>query len=282
MIKTRVLRNMLNAERLIQVVGAHDALSARLIEEAGFDAVWASGFGISAVHALPDANILTMTQYLQAAYIMNCATTIPIIADCNDGYGSINNVIHLTKEYERHGIAGICMEDKTFAKTNSFSKGDQNLVDVREFSEKIRAAKTSQIDPDFVVIARVEALIANKGLDETLTRALAYEESGADAILIHSKANGLHEIKQFMSQWCSKTPIIVVPTTYPRVTAQELETLGIQVVIYANQVLRRSIRSMREILATLRDTGNLISIENTIATLDEVFELQRLNEWINL
>src|SRR5262245_38106102 len=137
--KTEKFRQLLNSKRLCRLVGAHNGLSARLVQGAGFDGVWASSLEISASYALPDASILTMTQFLQAADMMNCATTITVIADCDSGYGNINNVIHLVNEYERHGIAGICIEDKLFPKANSFDPGRQTLAPIEEFAKKIRA-----------------------------------------------------------------------------------------------------------------------------------------------
>lgn len=142
--KAKKLRELLYSNQVVRVMGAHNGLSAKLAEQAGFHAIWASGLEISASYAVPDANILTMTENLQAAVVMNESTSIPIICDCDSGYGSVNNVIRMVKEYERNGIAGICIEDKQFPKLNSFVKGSQKLADIDEFSNKIRAAKDVQ------------------------------------------------------------------------------------------------------------------------------------------
>src|SRR5262249_1405037 len=155
---------------------------------------------------------------LQSTDIMNCATSIPVIADCSSGYGGVNNVIHLVREHERLDIAGVCIEDKIFPKTNSFSKGDQSLTTVRDFVAKLSAPKACRRDPDFNIIARVESFIAGRPVGEAIERASAYEEAGADAIVIHSRANTPHEIEQFMKSWRGRKPIIVIPTTYPSVT----------------------------------------------------------------
>lgn len=282
MTKRKILRKLLESKSLVKIVGAHNGLSARLAEEAKFDGVWASSLEISATYALPDANILTMSQYLQAADIMNCATNIPVIADCNEGYGGVNNIIHTVREYERHGIAGICIEDKVFPKINSFSNQKQKLVSIEEFAEKVYAAKKNQTDPDFVVIARVEALIAGKGVEEAIQRAIAYEKAGADAILIHSKAKTSEEISQFMKYWNHKKPIIAIPTTYPTTPSKDLERMGIKVLIYANQGLRSYIKSLKETFQELSSSGELINIENKIASLDEVFALQQIDKWENI
>ena len=172
--------------------------------EAGFDGVWASGLEISASYGLPDANILTMSEYLERATEMNEATSLPVIADCDTGYGNVNNVIHMVEKYEKAGIAAICIEDKLFPKVNSFIEGRQDLADIEEFCGKIRAVKNTQKNPDFMVIARVEALIAGWGMKEALKRATAYAESGADAILIHSKKRDNKEILEFCKKFKKK------------------------------------------------------------------------------
>jgi len=280
--KSKTLRKLLAGPEFVRIIGAHDGLSARLIEDAGFDAIWASSLGISAVHALPDADILTMTQYLQATDIMNAAVRLPILADCNAGFGNVNNIVHLIHEYERHGIAGVCIEDKVFPKTNSLSRGNQLLISTNEFVDKLRHARLSRSSRDFVLVARVEALIADLGLDEALERALAYTGAGADAIVIHSKATGPEEVKQFMSRWPGHVPVIVIPTMYPNVEVQELRSLGVQAAIYANQGLRVSIRGMKQVFTKLYSSTSPACVENEIATLEEVFQLQRVNDWINI
>ena len=280
--KARRIRALLDSSNLIRLAGAHDGLSAKIVEGAGFDAVWASGFELSASYGVPDASILTMTQFLQSAYVMNCSTKVPVIADCDSGFGQVNNVISLVREYEQHGIAGICLEDKTFPKSNSFSASEQTLAPVEEFAEKIRAAKSTQADPDFIVIARTEAFIAGHKLEEALKRAYTYEEAGADLIAVHSRQKTSIEIEQFMKEWPNKTPIVVIPTTYPQITLEDLERLGIRMVIYANHGLRSAIRSMKNNLEELYRTGDLVSIEGKIATIDEVFELQGVNEWLDV
>ncbi|MCY8786202.1 phosphoenolpyruvate mutase [Bacillus spizizenii] len=272
--KAEKLRELLYSNQVVRVMGAHNGLSAKLAEQAGFHAIWASGLEISASYAVPDANILTMTENLQAAVVMNESTSIPIICDCDSGYGSVNNVIRMVKEYERNGIAGICIEDKQFPKLNSFVKGSQKLADIDEFSNKIRAAKDVQKNPDFIVIARIEALIAGQGMDEALNRAYAYEAAGADAILIHSKENQPNEIKEFVKQFTGAVPIVIVPTTYPHITVKEMELLGINMVIYANHGLRSSIKAMQETFSQILLDGNTVGVEDNIVSMKTVFELQ--------
>ena len=272
--KSRKLRKLFERQGLIVVMGAHNALGAKLVSRAGFDAVWASGLEISTSYGLPDANILTMTDLLNAASSMNEAVDIPIIADCDTGFGNSNNVIHMVRKYESAGIAAVCIEDKLFPKVNSFITGRQELASIGEFVGKIMAGKNAQSSKDFMLIARVEALIAGWGQDEALKRAHAYVEAGADAILIHSKAKDSGEIKRFCRLWDNRAPLVVIPTTYPMIHIDELKKLGIKMVIYANQGLRAAIKAMDQTFKEIKKTGALITVNDKIASLDDIFELQ--------
>jgi phosphoenolpyruvate phosphomutase len=275
--KAGLLRNLLEGERLVVAAGVNDGLSAKLAERHGFHALWASGLGISAAHAVPDASILSMAEFLQAAAIMNEACGLPVIADCDSGYGNIHNVQRMVDQYERAGIAGVCIEDQIFPKRNSLDQdGAQVLLPMDEFGIKIRAAKRAQASEDFVVIARVEALIADRGQEEAYQRASAYAEAGADVILIHSRKTHPGEIAEFASRWDLDVPLAVVPTNYPSVTMGELEELGIRIVIYANQALRASVRASDDALRSIMDMQSSSGIEDRLASVEEIFELQEV------
>jgi len=276
--KLKKLRELFKRDGVIQVMGAHNAMGAKLAEKAGFDCVWASGLEISTSCGVPDANILTMTDFLNAASSMNEAVSIPIVADCDTGFGNSSNVIHMVRKYEAAGIAGVCIEDKLFPKVNSFVSGRQELALIAEFVGKILAAKNSQNSKDFMVIARVEALIAGWGQEEALKRANAYAEAGADAILIHSKAKDVGEIKEFIGRWERKTPLIVIPTTYPKVKTDELKSMGVKMVIYANQGIRSAIKAMEETFTEIKKKGGLGTVDDRIAPLRDVFELQGMSQ----
>jgi phosphoenolpyruvate phosphomutase len=260
---------------IITVVGAHDAISAKLIELAGFDGVWASGFGISAAQqCTPDASVLTMTESLQVTKAMCEATGVPVIADCDNGFGNAINVMRTVTEYELAGVAGICIEDNIFPKRCSFYSGvKRDLVSVEEHVGKIRAAKKAQRNRDFVLIARTEAFIAGWGKGEALKRARAYAEAGADAILVHSKASTFDELKDFAASWDLPSPLVVVPTIFSGVSLQELEEAGFKMVIFANQILRSSIHAMKETLKILRQIGQAQAVEDRIVPLEEVYDL---------
>jgi phosphoenolpyruvate phosphomutase len=268
------LRALLRRPGPALVLGAHDALSAKLAEEIGFDAIWASGFGISAVHAMPDANILTMSETLDAVRRMSDAVQIPVIADCDNGFGNAINVIRTVSEYERAGVAGLCIEDNIFPKRCSFYAGvKRELVPTDEHARKIQAAKAAQRDPDFVVIARTEAFIAGWGTQEALDRARAYADAGADAVLVHSKLSTFDELRDFTTAWDGRCPLVAVPTTYAGVTAYDLAAAGFKLVIFANQALRAAVKAMRQALVTLKQEARPAAVDDQIATLSEIYEL---------
>jgi len=272
--KAKALKRMFKEKGIIRIVGAHDGLSAKLVEKNGFDGVWASGLEISTSFAVPDANILTMSEYLEVAKTMNDAVSLPIVADCDTGYGNSNNVMYMVKKYESAGIAAVVIEDKQFPKVNSFIPGRQELAPVSEFVGKIMAAKSVQVNPNFMVIARVEALIAGWGQEEALRRANTYVDAGADAIIIHSKSKTPDEISQFIHAWNNRAPLVVIPTTYSSITVDELEKLGVKMVIYANHGIRASIKAMDRIFEAIYNYGTTKPIEGEIASMEEVFELQ--------
>ena len=274
-----ILRTKLKENSILKVAGAFDAMSAKLVELSNFDAVWAGSFAISATHALPDASILTMTEFLSAASSMADACSIPIIADCDTGFGGPSNVSHLVKKYESAGIAAICIEDKIFPKQNSLlENGKQELLSEKDFVAKIIAAKTAKNNPNFMIIARIEALIAGHGIEEALKRATAYEIAGADAILIHSKQNTPDEVFEFCNTWNGNIPIIAIPTTYPTVTLDELQNNNIKMVIYANQSLRAAHWAMLDHLKQLSTAKSLSDVKTNLTTMEDIFHLQEMYE----
>jgi len=278
MTKAEKLRRLFKSNRLIRVAGAHNGVSAKLVEANGFDAVWASGFEISTSHAVPDASILTMSELLEAARNMNESTTIPVIADCDSGFGEVRNTKYMVRKYEAAGIAAVCIEDKRFPKLNSFVNGDQSLVSIDEFVEKLHGAKKAQTSPDFMVFARIEAFIAGLGIDEALARAHAYADAGADAILIHSKKRTSEQVFEFAHAWRNRIPTVIVPTTYYEVTTSDLEQVDVSMVIYANHAMRAAIKAMDQTLAGIIRTGTVSTVEQDIASMERVFELQGIVE----
>ena len=275
MSRSDILRNELESKSILKVGGAFDAMSAKLVENSGFDAIWAGSFGISATHALPDASILTMTEFLNVASNMEEACNIPIIADCDTGFGGPSNVSHMVKKYEKVGIAAVCIEDKTFPKQNSFLENNkQELLSEKEFVAKIIAAKEAKENSNFMIIGRTEALISGLGMKEAVKRANAYEKAGADAILIHSKQDSPEEIFEFSESWGGTLPLVVVPTSFPTVKIDELISHKIKMVIYANQTLRATHAIISKVLEQLKNSASISDLSIDMTSMQEIFQLQ--------
>ena len=272
-------RSVLAISNPSRVAGVHDALGGVLAEQAGFDAVWSSSLEVSAVRCLPDASLLTMTEYLEAASNIQKALHIPVIADCDTGYGNAMNVTHMVHEYEGAGITAVCLEDKLFPKLNSFAKGDQTLLPKTEFAHKIASAKRAQRTADFFVIARTEALISGLPLQDALDRCHAYVNAGADAVLVHSKSPNNKQIIGFLDAWERRSPVVVLPTTYPDWHIDDVAKAGVSVVIYANQGLRATVSALRNAYGEIIDRGDSTTLEASIASVADVFSLQRLADW---
>jgi len=277
MLTSEILQKELRTKPILKVGGAFDAMSAKLIEINGFDAIWAGSFAISATHALPDASIMTMTEFLAVASNMVESCKIPVIADCDTGFGGPSNISHMIKKYENSGIAGVSIEDKIFPKQNSLlENGRQELISEKEFVAKIIAAREAKQNKEFMIIARTEALIAGMGMNEALKRAHAYEDAGADAILIHSKKNTPDEIFEFSDMWNGNIPLVVVPTSYPSVNLDELVSHKIRMVIYANQSLRVAHAAMSRVLQEINKTKSLTDVKEKMSTMEQIFELQEM------
>ena len=277
--KTTQLRNLINSNQLESIMEAHNALSAKIVEETGFKGIWGSGLSMSAALGVRDNNEASWTQVLEVLEFMSDATTIPILLDGDTGYGNFNNARRLVKKLEQRDIAGVCIEDKLFPKTNSFIRGEaQPLADIDEFCGKIKAMKDTQEDEDFVVVSRVEAFIAGWGLKEALKRADAYRLAGADAVLIHSKRSDISEIKAFMTEWDNRHPVVIVPTKYYTAPTDQFRELGVSLAIWANHNLRASIKAMQETSSQIYRDESLIRVENAVSPLNEVFRLQSEEE----
>ena len=273
--KSKMLRELINSKSIRFILEVHDGISASIVEEAGFPGIWASGLAISATLGVRDSNEASWTQILEIVEFMSDCTSIPILVDGDTGYGNFNNARRFVRKLEQRGIAGVCIEDKSFPKTNSFIAGEkQQLASISEFTGKLKAIKDYQHDPDFVIVARTEAFITGMGLDEALKRATAYREAGADAILVHSKKNNPEEIISFMGMWDNKCPIVIVPTKYYATPTKVFKDLGISTVIWANHSIRSSVAAMQKNAKEIFNEENLRSVEDTISPLSEIFRLQ--------
>jgi phosphoenolpyruvate phosphomutase len=274
------LRQAMAARPLLQVMAAHSPLSAKLAQEAGFDGLWASGFELSALYALPDVSLVSMTQHLDMVRAMAGAVDLPIIADIDTGFGNAVNVDHAVRQYERAGAAAVAIEDKRFPKVTSLAEGArQDLVGVAEFEGKLAAALAARRSADFLIIARTEALIAGLGDAEALRRAHAYAAAGADLILVHSKAGTPAEIERFVHAWDGPAPLVLVPTAYPELTAARIEALGkVKLVIWGNHAIRAAIGAMRTVFARIVADGGIQHVSADLPSVEEVFALQGMDE----
>lgn len=277
--KTTQFRRLLAGDGLEFLLEAHNGISARIGEEAGFKGLWAGGLCMSAQYGVRDSNEMSWTQVLDMLEFMADATRIPILLDGDTGYGNFNNVRRLVRKLEQRGIAAVCIEDKLYPKTNSFIDGDkQELAEIDEFCSRIKAGKDAQADDEFAIITRVEAFIAGWGLGEALRRAEAYHEAGSDGILIHSALNTATEVLAFKKEWADRSPVVIVPTKYYATPTDVLREAGFSIAIWANHVLRAAMVAMKACAATLAAEQNLLSIEDEIAPVKEIFRLQGASE----
>jgi phosphoenolpyruvate phosphomutase len=267
------LRRLLESRDLTFLIEAHSGLSAKIVEKAGFLGIWASGLSISAMLGVRDNNEASWTQVLDVLEFMADATRVPILADSDTGYGNFNNVRRLVRKLCQRDIAGICIEDKLFPKSNSFVSERQPLADVDEFCGRIKAGKDSQTDNDFSIVARTEALVSGHSLDEALRRAESYHAAGADAVLVHSKQSSATEILAFMAQWDKRCPVVIVPTTYHATPTEVFRRAGISTVIWANHLVRASITAMQETAQQIFADQSLHEVEGRVAPLHEIFGL---------
>jgi phosphoenolpyruvate phosphomutase len=280
--KAQKLRDLLSSNQLEFIMEAHSGLSAKIVEEAGFKGIWASGLSMSAVHGVRDNNELSWTDVVNALKFMSNATTIPILLDADTGYGSFNNFVQLLQELVKHDIGGVVIEDKIFPKTNSFINGEkQELANIVEFSRKITAGRDyleANGHEEFVICARLESFITGLGAGDAMRRARSYAEAGADAILCHSKLADSSEIDMFVEAWklspYAHVPVIIVPTKYYKVPTQHFSDIGVSLIIWANHNLRSSIKSMQETTQQIFADSSLINVEQNVAKLEEVFRLQ--------
>jgi phosphonopyruvate hydrolase len=275
---TVALRRLLNKSKPAIAMASHNPLNANLAAEAGFNAVWVSGFELSASYAVPDASLLPMSTHLEMTRSIAESIpdeTFPIVVDVDTGFGNAINVAYIIPRFEAAGAAAVVIEDKHFPKDSSLrANGRQELVTVEEFQGKIAAAKA--LSHSMLIIARTEALIAGLGQEEAQRRARAYVEAGADAILIHSKKSTPEEILSFCRAWPDEqVPLVLVPTSYPQLSFTDIAALGkVGLIICGNHAIRACVASMRNVFGRILKDGGLAGVEEDIASVSDIFELQ--------
>src|SRR5688572_11774889 len=261
---TTKLRELIKTRTALLVPGCYNALSARIFEHVGFPAVYMSGYGTSlALLGMPDAGLATATEmHLNARYIAN-AVKVPVIADCDNGYGNAINVIRTVREYIQTGVAGIHIEDQVMPKRCGHVAGKQ-VVSLEEAVGKYRAADAArrELDPDFVLIARTDARGARGGsLDDAITRANAYLDAGADMAFVEGPTS-VDEVRRVCRE--VKGPIFYNQTgVSPRLSREQMQELGIAIAILPGAALRATVKAVYDLAAALRDRGPEAEVELT-------------------
>ena len=252
--RMKTLRRLIDVKPIVRILEAHNGLTGQIVEKTSiekngkkieFDGIWESSLTDSTAKGKPDTELVDFTSRFNTIEEILEVTTKPIIVDGDTG-GRIDHFKFRVKTLERLGVSAIIIEDKIGDKRNSlFEKTiDQQQDSIKDFSRKIHEGKLSQVTTDFMIIARVESLILGKGMDDALKRADAYVAAGADGIMIHSKERDGKEIIEFCENFQNKVPLVVVPSTYAHMTESELKDLGVNVVIYANHLLRSAYPAM--------------------------------------
>ena len=285
-VRMKSLRRLIAAKPVVRIMEAHDALCGLIIEHLEvekdnvlrtFDGIWSSSLTDSTSKGKPDIEAVDLTTRLQdVTNILEC-TTKPIIFDGDTG-GKIEHFVFTVRTLERLGISAVIIEDKVGLKKNSLfgTAAKQELDTIEHFCDKIRAGKGAQVTPDFMIIARIESLIAGHSMEEALERADAYVKAGADGIMIHSKNKSGEDIHEFITRFRQvhhRIPIVVVPTTYDHVTDTELSEWGANVVIYANHMLRSAYPAMKNCARTILEHGRALEVRDLCMPIKEILEL---------
>jgi 2,3-dimethylmalate lyase len=271
--KTGVLRKLIRRKEFLLMPGCFNALSARLVEQAGFPAVYISGAGVASNFlGYPDIGLASMAEVLENARNIAQVTNIPAICDADTGFGNAVNVIRTVRDFEHAGIAGIQLEDQAIPKKCGHTEG-KLLVSKGEMVQKIKAAVDARKDRDFVLVIRTDAIAVN-GIEDALDRALAYEEAGADVIFVEAPQN-IEQMKRItraikapllanMVEGGGKTPIL------PK---GELEALGFKIAIYPTALWMASIKAMQEVLQVLKKDGTSLPYAEHMVSFQEMFEI---------
>ncbi len=285
-VRMKRLRRLIASKPVVRIMEAHDGLCGLIIEnleveEGGkrkaFDGMWSSSLTDSTSKGKPDIEAVDLTTRLQDLNnILEC-TTKPIIFDGDTG-GKIEHFVFTVRTLERHGISAVIIEDKIGLKKNSLFGTDaiQTQDSIEHFCEKIRAGKNAQVTKDFMIIARIESLIAGKPISDALERGFAYVDAGADGIMIHSKDKSGEDIKEFIIEFRKKhpkIPIVVVPTTYNQIYEKELAEWGANIVIYANHMLRAAYPAMKKAAETILVNERAKEASPLCMPIKEILEL---------
>ena len=284
--RTSKLKRLLNAKKIVKIIESHNSLTGLIIENltvtkknhtVEFDAMWSSSLTDSATKGKPDNQAVDYSSRISSLNYMLDVTTKPVIFDADNG-GQLEHLSYLTRSLERNGVSAIVIEDKIGLKKNSLFKNQKDTKQDKPniFGKKIKKICSSRRSKDFLVIARIESFILNKGLKDALMRAKTYSKAGADCILIHSKEKTPNEIFSFAKIF-NKTqfavPLVAVPSTYSKTYEKELIKNGFKMVIYANQLLRAAYPAMEKVAKTILKNERSFDIEDKIIPINKIINL---------
>lgn len=280
------LKRLLTVKSCVRVLEAHNGISGHIVEQTSinnheghreeFDAIWISSLSGSVIKARPDTELVDISTRLHTLQEILEVTTKPIIFDGDTG-GKLEHFGFTVRTLERLGVSAIIIEDKTSLKRNSLleDQGSQEQDSIEAFSDKIRAGKKNCVTEAFMIIARIESLILGKGMEDALGRAFAYIAAGADGIMIHSKAKSDTEILSFIEKFrarYSEVPLVVVPSTFPQKTFNEWKASGVNIVIYANHLIRSAVPAMQTAAKTILENGRSLELETSIMSVADLLK----------
>ena len=285
-VRLKMLRRLLNAKRLIRLMEVHNGLTGLIVENTfvdvngvrkEFDGMWASSLTDSTAKGKPDIEAVDLTSRMNTLNDVLEVTTKPIVFDGDTG-GKPEHFVFTVKTLERMGVSAVIIEDKVGLKRNSLfgTSVPQTQDAIEDFCHKISAGKKAQITDDFMIIARIESLILGKGVDDALGRARAYMDAGADGIMIHSASKDATEILEFCEEYVGfdfRVPLVVVPTSYNYITEDELADAGVNVVIYANHLLRSAFPAMVKTAKSILEHGRSLDIDKDLMSISEIISL---------
>tara|TARA_Y100000768_G_scaffold302319_1_gene236165 strand:- start:3933 stop:5234 length:1302 start_codon:yes stop_codon:yes gene_type:complete len=280
------LRRLIHAKPIVRILEAHNALSSLIAENTivksngenvSFDGVWSSSLTDSTARGKPDIEAIDMTSRINSVNDIFEVTTKPMIFDADTG-GKIEHFEFNVRSLERVGVSAVVIEDKTGLKKNSLLGNEvkQTQENIEIFCNKISRGKAAQLSDDFMIIARIESLILESGMEDALTRAEAYIKAGADGIMIHSRHKDPSEIKEFMKKFRAidqNTPVVVVPTSFNSVTIDEFIEMGVNIVISANHMLRAAYPAMLKVAKSILKNGRSFEAEPDCMSIEEILEI---------
>jgi 2-methylisocitrate lyase-like PEP mutase family enzyme len=277
----QVLKHLLQRDRLLVAPGCFDGLSARLVEEAGFEAAYLSGGAVARSMGIPDIGLVTMSEVIERAAQVVSVLKIPVIADADTGYGNAVNLVRSVREFERTGVAAIHIEDQITPKRCGHLDGKE-VIPLAEMEKKLEAALASRTDPDFCIIARTDARGVH-GLEDAITRGRAFAEIGVDAVFVEAPQSEaeLEEIPRALPN----VPLLVnvfKGGKTPMLPVERLQKMGYRIAIYPSETQRAAIHAMRQALGVLKQEGTTEKIDDALTTFKDRDKVVGLDDWQQL